>query len=138
MQNKHVAKMRKQNISASGKFKAETFEELFQNTKALPWEEYLPVDANFPVDGKNAKSKLFSVSDCQAIVKKAIVERLKLFYDKEIFPETGARYKIEVALQKDIATLSIDTTGHSLHKRGYREEVGDAPIKETLAAGLCM
>lgn len=119
-----------------GKFKAETFEELFQNTKALPWEEYLPVDANFPVDGKSAKSKLFSVSDCQAIVKKAIVERLKLFYDKEIFPETGARYKIEVALQKDIATLSIDTTGHSLHKRGYREEVGDAPIKETLAAGL--
>jgi putative N6-adenine-specific DNA methylase len=119
-----------------GKFKAETFEELFQNTEALPWEEYLPVDANFPVDGKSAKSKLFSVSDCQAIVKKAIVERLKLFYDKEIFPETGARYKIEVALQKDIATLSIDTTGHSLHKRGYREEVGDAPIKETLAAGL--
>ena len=119
-----------------GTFKAETFEELFQNTKALPWEEYLPIDANFPVDGKSAKSKLFSVSDCQAIVKKAIVERLKLFYNKEVFPETGARYKIEVALQKDIATLSIDTTGHSLHKRGYREEVGEAPIKETLAAGL--
>lgn len=119
-----------------GQFKALTFEELFQNTKALPWENFLPVDAQFPVDGKSVKSKLFSVSDCQAIVKKAIVERLKLFYNKDIFPETGSKYKIEVSLLNDIATLAIDTTGHSLHKRGYREEVGTAPIKETLAAGM--
>lgn len=121
-----------------GEFKAETFEELFQNTKALPWEDFLPVDANFPVEGKSVKSKLFSVSDCQAIVKKAIVERMKLFYNKEIFPETGSRYKIEVSILNDIATLSIDTSGRSLHRRGYREDVGSAPIKETLAAGLLL
>lgn len=121
-----------------GQFKALTFEELFQNTKALPWEDYLPVDAEFPVDGKSVKSKLFSVSDCQAIVKKAIVERLKMFYKRDIFPETGSRYKIEVAFLNDVATLSIDTSGHSLHKRGYRAEVGVAPIKETLAAAMLM
>jgi len=119
-----------------GEFKATTFEELFQQTKALPWEEWLPVDAEFPVEGKSIKSKLFSVSDCQAIVKKAIVERLKEVYGISWFKETGPKYKIEVALLKDIATLTIDTSGAGLHKRGYRKLAGQAPLKETLACAM--
>lgn len=119
-----------------GEFKATTFEELFQQTKALPWENLLPIDAEFPVEGKSIKSKLFSVSDCQAIVKKAIVERLKEVYGVSWFQETGARYKIEVALLKDVATLTIDTSGPGLHKRGYRRLAGQAPLKETLAAAM--
>lgn len=120
----------------TGEFPAKTFEELFQQTKALPWEEWLPVDAEFPVEGKSIKSKLFSVSDCQAIVKKAIVERMKETYGVNWFKETGARYKIEVALLKDVATLTIDTSGPGLHKRGYRKLAGEAPLKETLAAAM--
>ncbi len=119
-----------------GSFKARTFEELFQQTKALPWEEWLPEDANFPVQGKSIKSQLFSVSDCQAIVKKAIVERLKETYGRSWFEETGPRYQIEVALLKDIVTLTIDTSGLGLHKRGYRQLAGQAPLKETLAAAM--
>lgn len=119
-----------------GEFKATTFEELFQQTKALPWEKWLPIDAEFPVEGKSIKSKLFSVSDCQAIVKKAIVERLKDVYGISWFEETGPRYKIEVALLKDIVTLTIDTSGPGLHKRGYRKLAGQAPLKETLAAAM--
>ena len=119
-----------------GSFKARTFEELFQQTKALPWEEWLPEDANFPVQGKSIKSQLFSVSDCQAIVKKAIVERLKESYARSWFEETGPRYQIEVALLNDIVTLTIDTSGLGLHKRGYRQLAGQAPLKETLAAAM--
>ena len=119
-----------------GSFEARTFEELFQQTKALPWEEWLPPDALFPVKGKSVKSKLFSVSDCQAIVKKAIVERLKETYGFNWFPESGALYQIEVALLKDVVTLTIDTSGPGLHKRGYRELAGLAPVKETLAAAM--
>ncbi len=119
-----------------GEFTAATFEELFQQTKALPWEEWIPVDAEFPVEGKSIKSKLFSVSDCQAIVKKAIVERLKDIYSVNWFKETGPRYKIEVALLKDVVTLTIDTSGAGLHKRGYRKLAGQAPLKETLAAAM--
>ncbi len=119
-----------------GSFKARTFEELFQQTKALPWEEWLPEDANFPVQGKSIKSQLFSVSDCQAIVKKAIVERLKESYSTTWFEETGPRYQIEVALLNDIVTLTIDTSGLGLHKRGYRQLAGQAPLKETLAAAM--
>lgn len=119
-----------------GEFKATTFEELFQQTKALPWEQWLPADAEFPVEGKSIKSKLFSVSDCQAIVKKAIVERLKDVYGISWFKETGPKYKIEVALLKDIVTLTIDTSGPGLHKRGYRKLAGLAPLKETLAAAM--
>lgn len=119
-----------------GSFKAATFEELFQQTKALPWEEWLPEDANFPVQGKSIKSRLFSVSDCQAIVKKAIVERLKVTYGRSWFEEIGPRYQIEVALLNDIATLTIDTSGFGLHKRGYRQLAGQAPLKETLAAAM--
>ncbi|GAB6179537.1 class I SAM-dependent RNA methyltransferase [Desulfotomaculum defluvii] len=119
-----------------GEFKATSFEELFQQTKALPWPDWLPVNANFPVEGKSIKSQLHSVPDCQAIVKKAIVEKMKQTYKKDWFDETGPRYKIEVALLKDIATITIDTSGVGLHKRGYRKLSAQAPLKETLAAGL--
>lgn len=122
-----------------GEFKAMTFDELFEKTKALPWERYLPEDAEFPVTGKSVKSKLFSVSDCQAIVKKAIVDKMKKHYKRnDWFEETGALYKIEVALLKDIATITIDASGKGLHKRGYRSDQGEAPLKETLAAALVM
>ncbi|EHQ90063.1 THUMP domain-containing class I SAM-dependent RNA methyltransferase [Desulfosporosinus youngiae] len=119
-----------------GSFEAQTFEELFQQTKSLPWEEWLPEDANFPVQGKSIKSKLYSVSDCQAIVKKAIVERLKEKYGRSWFEETGPRYQIEVALLNNRVTLTIDTSGLGLHKRGYRQLAGQAPLKETLAAAM--
>ncbi|OCA90881.1 RNA methyltransferase [Bacillus sp. FJAT-27225] len=122
-----------------GEFKAYTFDELFEKTKALPWDKFLPEDAEFPVSGKSVKSKLFSVSDCQAIVKKAIVEKMKMRYKKvSRFEETGALFKIEVSLLKDVATISLDTSGAGLHKRGYRTEQGEAPLKETLAAALIM
>lgn len=119
-----------------GEFRATTFEELFQQTKALPWPDWIPENANFPVEGKSIKSQLHSVPDCQAIVKKAVVEKMKQVYHKDWFEETGPRYTIEVALLKDIVTLTIDTTGSGLHKRGYRKLSSQAPLKETLAAGL--
>ncbi|RSK27338.1 class I SAM-dependent RNA methyltransferase [Bacillus sp. HMF5848] len=122
-----------------GEFKATTFEQLFEQTKALPWEQFIAEDAEFPVIGKSVKSKLFSVPDCQSIVKKAVVERLKSAYRKtNWFDETGGLCRIEVALLKDIATLTLDTSGHGLHKRGYRLDQGEAPIKETLAAALVL
>ncbi|KLU58854.1 ribosomal RNA large subunit methyltransferase K/L [Peptococcaceae bacterium CEB3] len=121
-----------------GEFSARTFEELFQQTKALPWEEWLPANALFPVEGKSVKSQLHSVPDCQAIVKKAIVERLKKNYKLEWFPEDGPRYTVEVALLKDTATLTLDTSGAGLHKRGYRQLAGPAPLKETLAAAMVL
>ena len=121
-----------------GEFKALTFEELFQQTKALPWDEWIPEDAQFPVDGKSIDSQLSSVPDCQAIVKKAVVEKLKQKYRKDWFDESGPLYRIEVGLLKDMATLTIDTTGAGLHKRGYRKLVSGAPLKETLAAAMIM
>lgn len=121
-----------------GEFKALSFEELFEQTKALPWDEWIPEDAEFPVDGRSVDSKLSSVPDCQAIVKKAIVEKMKLKYKREWFDETGAMYRIEVGLLKDVATLTLDTTGAGLHKRGYRKLVSGAPLKETLAAAMIM
>jgi len=119
-----------------GEFTALTFEELFEKTKALPWPDWLPENANFPVEGKSVKSKLFSVSDCQAIVKKAIVESMKKKYHRNWFEETGPRYTIEVSLLKDVATLTIDTSGTGLHKRGYRKLSTAAPLKETQAAAM--
>jgi len=120
-----------------GEFQATTFDELFEQTKALEWERYLPVDAAFPVAGKSVKSTLFSVPDCQAIVKKAIVERLKIAYKRIGFlDETGPLFKLEVSILKDKVTLTIDSSGTGLHKRGYRVGQGDAPLKETLAAAL--
>ncbi|WP_017755455.1 THUMP domain-containing class I SAM-dependent RNA methyltransferase [Calidifontibacillus oryziterrae] len=122
-----------------GEFKATTFDELFEKTKALPWGDYIPEDAEFPVIGKSVKSKLFSVPDCQAIVKKAIVEKLRIHYKRTTwFEEKGPLFRIEVALLKDIATLTIDTSGVGLHKRGYRADQGEAPLKETLAATLVL
>ena len=119
-----------------GEFKAITFDELFEKTKALPWEEWIPVDGKFTVVGKSVKSTLFSVPDCQAIVKKAVVEKLKQTYNVDWFDETGAEYTIQVALLKDVATLTIDTTGSGLHKRGYRADAMIAPLKESLAAAM--
>lgn len=122
-----------------GKVRAVTFDELFEKVKALPWEEYIPSDGKFWVaKASSVKSKLFSPSDIQSIVKKAIVERLKTVYHKEWFPETGAEYPIRISFMKDEATICLDTTGLSLHKRGYRTMVSKAPIKETLAAALIL
>lgn len=119
-----------------GEFQALSFEELFQQTRALPWADWLPENAVFPVEGKSIKSRLHSVPDCQAIVKKAIVEKMKQRYRRDWFPESGPRYTIEVALLKDIVTLTIDTSGAGLHKRGYRTLGSQAPLKETLAAAM--
>lgn len=120
-----------------GEFKALTFETLFNETAAIPWENWITPDAKFTVNGKSVKSTLFSVSDCQSIVKKAIVTRLQKVYGIEWFEESGPSYTVQVSLLKDIATLTIDTTGNEgLHKRGYRVSNVEAPIKETLAAAL--
>ncbi|MEX1224888.1 MAG: bifunctional 23S rRNA (guanine(2069)-N(7))-methyltransferase RlmK/23S rRNA (guanine(2445)-N(2))-methyltransferase RlmL, partial [Pirellulales bacterium] len=121
-----------------GTFTAVDFGELFDRTHALPWQEWLAADATFPVNGRSIKSQLSSVPACQKIVKKAIVEKLRAAHAVETLPETGPKYSIEVALLKDEATLTIDTTGPSLHKRGYRKLVGTAPIKETLAAAMVL
>ncbi len=119
-----------------GEFKAVTFDELFEGTKALDWGSWITEDGKFTVTGKSVKSTLFSVSDCQAIVKKAVVEKLKQKYHVPWFDETGAEYTIQVALLNDVATLTIDTSGSGLHKRGYRETAMIAPLKETLAAAM--
>ncbi len=119
-----------------GSFTAITFDELFEQTKALPWEEWIPEDGKFTVIGKSVKSTLFSVPDCQAIVKKAVVEKLKQTYHTDWFDETGASYTIQVGILKDIVTLAIDTSGSGLHKRGYRENAMIAPLKETLASAM--
>jgi len=122
-----------------GSFRAETFEELFQGTKAIPWEEYLPKDGKFWVaKASSIKSKLFSPSDIQSIMKKAMVERMKNAYGITWFPEDGPSYPLRVFIHKDIVTVAIDTTGESLHKRGYRTLTSKAPITETLAAALIM
>ena len=122
-----------------GRFKATTFEELFQEIKALPWEEYIPADGKFWVKkASSIKSKLFSPSDIQSIAKKAIVERLKGVYKTEWFKEDGAAYPIRIFLLKDEVMVALDTSGDSLHKRGYRLQTSKAPITETLAASLIM
>ena len=124
-----------------GEFDAFTFDELFEKVKAIAWEYYLPMDAEFPVAGRSIKSKLYSVPDCQSITKKAIVERLREVYHRPArvpLPETGALFQLEVALLKDHVVLTLDTTGPSLFKRGYRLEKGGAPLKENMAAALVM
>ena len=122
-----------------GSFKAETFDELFENTKGLPWEEFIPKEGKFWVSKANSiNSKLFSPSDIQSIMKKAIVERLKTKYHVDWFDETGASYPIRVTILKDEVTVCIDTSGESLHRRGYRKLTSKAPITETLAAALIM
>ena len=122
-----------------GEFRAVTFEELFEKTKALAWEAYVPANGKFWVTkAASVKSKLFSPSDIQSIMKKAMVERLKKVYHQEWFPEDGASYPVRVFLMKDVVTIGIDTSGVSLHKRGYRQLSSKAPITETLAAALIM
>ncbi|WP_283678734.1 class I SAM-dependent RNA methyltransferase [Lentilactobacillus sp. Marseille-Q4993] len=120
-------------------FDAKSFDELFDQTTAIPWDQYLPMDAEFPVEGKSQKSTLHSVPDVQAIVKKAIVSSLSAAYHRHTrLPETGAKYPLEVAINKDHVMITLDTTGSSLFKRGYRVEKGNAPMKENMAAALVM
>ncbi|MNH76017.1 Ribosomal RNA large subunit methyltransferase K/L [compost metagenome] len=121
-----------------GEFTAVTFDELFEGTKALPWQDWIPAHGEFPVEGRSHKSQLSSVPACQGIVKKAIVEKLKETYHTEWFEENGPRYVIEVNLLNDKALLTLDTTGPGLHKRGYRKHATEAPLKETLAAALIL
>ena len=121
-----------------GEFSATTFDELFEKTKALPWDEWIPEDGTFPVKGYSLKSKLYSVPDCQAIIKKAVVEKLKAKYHRSWFDEKGPLYQIQFSLMKDKVTLMIDTSGESLHKRGYREKANEAPLRETLAAAMIL
>ena len=122
-----------------GEFTARTFDELFEQTKALPWESFLPVDAEFPVEGRSHHSQLHNVPSVQAIVKKAIVQRLSEVYHRRTrLPETGALYPLEVAINKDQVILTLDTTGDSLFKRGYRRNKGGAPLKENMAAALVL
>ena len=120
-----------------GEFYARSFEELFQGTKALPWEEWIGAYDAFPVKGYSLNSTLFSVSDCQSIIKKAVVERMKSKYGISWFDETGPIHQIQFSIMKDKVSLLLDTTGAGLHKRGYRPQANAAPLKETLAASLC-
>ncbi len=120
-------------------FNATTFEELFQGTRAVPWEDFIPQDGKFWVKKANSlKSRLFSPSDIQSVMKKAMVERMKQAYDTDVVPETGSSYPLRVSLYKDQVTIGIDTSGDSLHRRGYRKLTSKAPITETLAAALIM
>lgn len=122
-----------------GRFRATTFEELFEGIRALPWEEYIPENGKFWVKkASSIKSKLFSSSDIQSIAKKAMVERMKQSCRREWFPEDGAPYPVRIFLLKDEVTVALDTSGDSLHKRGYRTLTGKAPLTETLAAALLM
>ncbi|MUT66885.1 class I SAM-dependent RNA methyltransferase [Paenibacillus sp. NEAU-GSW1] len=119
-----------------GEFRATTFDELFEGTKALDWPEWIPEDGEFPVNGRSQKSQLTSVPACQGIVKKAVVEKMKERYGTEWFHEDGGKYVIEVTLMNDEAMLTLDTTGWGLHQRGYRKVSTEAPLRETLAASL--
>ena len=119
-----------------GEFTADTFDSLFEGTKALPWENFIGQSDAFPVSGHSVKSKLFSIPDCQSIVKKAIVERLKTKYHISLFPEDNTLYRVEFFILNDMASLMIDTSGVALHKRGYRPASNAAPLRETLAAAL--
>ncbi|MBM6939947.1 THUMP domain-containing class I SAM-dependent RNA methyltransferase [Limosilactobacillus coleohominis] len=122
-----------------GEFDAKTFDELFEQTKRLPWDELLPLDANFPVEGKSHRSQLHNVPTVQAITKKAIAEKMMAVYHRRTnLPETGNLYPLEVAINKDHVLLTLDTTGESLFKRGYRRDKGGAPLKENMAAALVL
>lgn len=121
----------------AGSFSAKTFDELFEGTKALAWEEWIGKEDAFPVKGYSIHSALFSVSDCQSIIKKAVVERLKSVYHIPWFEETGPVHQIQFSIMKDTVSLLLDTSGAGLHKRGYRLQANNAPLKETLSASLC-
>lgn len=117
-------------------FKAKTFDELFDGVYSIDWKSLMPKDAQFPVKGSSLSSTLSSVPACQSIVKKAMVESLKKAYNTKVLPETGNLYKIRISIRKDVASVMLDTSGDGLHKRGYRRQSGEAPIKETLAAAI--
>ncbi|MCL2248873.1 MAG: class I SAM-dependent RNA methyltransferase [Oscillospiraceae bacterium] len=119
-----------------GETQANTFDELFEGVKAMPWENFIPKDGEFPVKGHSLGSKLHSIPDCQRIIKKATVERLKKAHKTEILAETGAKYQVQFAIMNDTATLYLDTSGTGLHKRGYRPAQSAAPLRETLAAAI--
>lgn len=119
-----------------GQFPARSFEELFQGVRAIPWEDYLPRDAAFPVKGYAISSRLHAVSACQSIIKKAMVERMKTAYGLEQFPETGVKHQVRFSIFKDEAAVCLDTSGEGLYKRGYRAVGVEAPLRETLAAAL--
>ena len=121
----------------TARFEATDFDSLFESVKAVRWSDYLPYDAKFPVSGSCLSSKLMSVPDCQAIIKKAVVESMKKDFKADVFPESGNEYKIKFLILKDTVSIMLDTSGRPLHKRGYRAVSNDAPIKETLAAALC-
>lgn len=121
-----------------GRFPAETFDELFEGTRALPWERFIPRDGAFPVKGFCLDSKLFAMSACQSIIKKAVAKRLGEHYSLEMLPETGETYQLQFSVMKDVAELYLDTTGPGLHKRGYRAVGVVAPLRETLAAAMVM
>ena len=117
-------------------FKAESFEELFDGIYELPWNDILDEDSNFIVEGRSHKSKLFSISDCQRITEKAIIKKLQMKHDISRFTKSSHRHRLEISLLNDIASITLDTSGDSLHKRGYRDKQGAAPLKETMAAAL--
>ena len=117
-------------------YPATTFDELFDGVYSIPWEELLPADAAFPVSGSSLNSQLSSVPACQSIIKKAVVKRLMQFHHTSVLPETGAEYKIRFMLRKNVCEIMLDTTGEGLHKRGYRRNAMEAPIRETLAATI--
>ena len=125
-------------IALLGQFPARSFEELFQGVRAIPWEEFLPREAAFPVKGYSISSQLHSVPACQSIIKKAVVERLKAHYGMEQFPETGTKYQIRFSVFKDQVSIGLDASGEGLYKRGYRAVGVEAPLRETLAAALLM
>ena len=124
-------------LIVTGSFEAHSFEDLFQGVKAIEWEKWIGKTDRFPVKGYSLNSDLFSVSDCQSIIKKAMVERLKTKYKIPWFEETGALYQIQFSIMKNVVTMYIDTSGRGLHKRGYRPDANAAPLKETLAAAMC-
>jgi len=123
-------------LIVAGETRANTFDMLFEGVLAMTWENFIPIDGEFPVKGHSLSSQLHSIPDCQKIVKKAIVERLKRKYKVEWLKETGAKYQVQFAIMNDVATLSIDTSGTGLHKRGYRPQGNAAPLRETLAAAI--
>jgi len=123
-------------LLVTGEIKADSFDRLFEGVRSMPWERYIPADGAFPVKGHSLGSKLHSIPDCQRIIKKAIVERLKSGHGTESLDETGAKYQVQFAIMNDTAALYIDTTGEGLHKRGYRLAGNAAPLRETLAAAI--
>ena len=118
------------------RYKATTFDELFDGVYSIPWEEFLPADAAFPVTGSSLNSQLTSIPACQSVIKKAVVKRLMKGHRTTVLPESGVEYKVRFMLRKNVCEIMLDTTGEGLHKRGYRRNAMEAPLRETLAATI--